>query len=143
MVLRVWYILAGKLYARTFVLSAFLVSVVVSLKDFATVFASVGHMAPTFLPVLSLGGCSAPPIEDVWKIFLPYLVAQTILFASTLWPSFRSRRRSRSSQITRRLVREWVASNLSRMHTLTAKFSGSIFYFAFFGAIAPSRQKSA
>ena len=104
-VLRAWYILSGRLHARIFVLTVFLASAVISLRDFVAIVPSVGRVSPVPLP---LGGCPAPPIANVWTIFLPYLIAQTVLFSATLWPSLQLRSRGHSSQIMSRLVRECV-----------------------------------
>lgn len=115
--MRVWYILSGRLCARAFVVTVFLASVAISMRDFAAMVPSVGHVSTaasygSFNLSLPLGGCTAPPITNVWTIFLPYLVAQTVLFAATLWPSYQLRRRGHSSQIMSRLVREYVADLL-------------------------------
>lgn len=135
MVLRVWYILSGRHHARIFILTVFFASVVVSLRDFSTIVPSVGRVSNIGLP---LGGCPAPPIANIWTIFLPYLVTQTVLFIATLWPSFKQRRRGHSSQIMGRLVREYVVVLLPQTYILTSKLSGSVFYSAFFGVFACS-----
>ncbi|KZT73380.1 hypothetical protein DAEQUDRAFT_467273 [Daedalea quercina L-15889] len=113
-VLRVWYILSGRLFARIFVVIVFAATVFISIRDFAVILPSVGHVSPVPLP---LGGCPAPPIQEVWTIFLPYLVTQTILFIATLWPAFHLHRQGRHSQVMTRLVRD-----------------GGVFYLAFFAA---------
>ncbi|KAH9926507.1 uncharacterized protein B0H18DRAFT_1006471 [Fomitopsis serialis] len=113
-VMRVWYILSGRLVARIVVLGIFVASIVISARNFATIFHSVGYVYPVPLP---LGGCPAPPIVEVWTIFLPYLVTQSILFVATMLPAFHLHRQGRHSQVMSRLVRD-----------------GGVFYFAFFVA---------
>lgn len=108
-VLRVWYILSGRRFARSLILVAFATSITVSAKDFSVLFPTVGRIQIHIFPIpSSLGGCHATPIHRVWTIFVPYLGLQTVLFVATMWPFLRQCRQRMRSQVMARLVREYV-----------------------------------
>ncbi|EPS97863.1 hypothetical protein FOMPIDRAFT_1127707 [Fomitopsis schrenkii] len=113
-VLRVWYILSYRWMGRTFVVISFLVTLAVTARELVFIY-------PGFTPIggLSYIPCMPPPPFRFWRLYVPDLVVQTIVFGATLWPAVQLWLNGRRSQLLNRIVRD-----------------GGIFYVAVFTATA-------
>lgn len=88
--------------ARIFVMISYLVIIAVTARELASNYPDLGHVDSHSYPVV----CIPPQATALWKLYVPYLVLQTILFAGTLLPAVRPWRRRQRSQLLKRIVRE-------------------------------------
>ena len=131
-----WYVLSGRLAGRVLVLVVFAVSVVISAREFAIILPTFKIVRPILYPfhVPSYSGCLPPSISRMWTVFLPYLVAQSVLFLASLWPIVDLWMRGRQSQVMNQITRECAVSYVYCLLKFTSVCnSGSVFYLAFFG----------
>ncbi|EPS97859.1 hypothetical protein FOMPIDRAFT_90073 [Fomitopsis schrenkii] len=112
--LRVWYLLSARRTARAFVMLSFSITIAVTSHELAI-------MYPKFIPaaVFAHSACTPPLVANFWKLCVPELVLQTIIFAAILWPAVDLWKRGRHSQLLNRIVRD-----------------GGLFYVAVFTASA-------
>ncbi|KAH9923677.1 uncharacterized protein B0H18DRAFT_1014600 [Fomitopsis serialis] len=82
---------------------------------------ALASIYPKFNPVVySQKGCAPPDVVgDFWRVYVPDLVLQTIVFGATLWPAVELWRRGQHSQLLTRVVRD-----------------GGLFYVVVFTAVA-------
>lgn len=102
-ILRVWYILSARRTARAIVMASFAIVVAVTSHELAA-------MYPNFRPsvIFADSPCTPPLVANFWKLCVPELVLQTVIFAAILWPAVNAWRRGRHSQLLNRIVRECV-----------------------------------
>lgn len=99
-VLRVWYILSSRRAVRIFVAVSFFVTVVVTARELALIY-------PNFKPDGLLPIACLPPLSArIWRLYVPNLILQTIVFGGTLLPAVRLWRKGQRSQLLERMVRE-------------------------------------
>lgn len=86
---------------RTFVVISFLVTLAVTARELVFIY-------PGFTPIggLSYIPCMPPPPFRFWRLYVPDLVVQTIVFGATLWPAVQLWLNGRRSQLLNRIVRE-------------------------------------
>lgn len=104
-VLRIWYIFSQRRITRIVVVAIFLAVVVTTTSILGIIFPDFRQEA-IVVPGLKLVGCSAPPSNNVWKLFLPNLILHTVLYAATTWPALRLHRQGRTSPFMNRMVKD-------------------------------------
>ena len=102
-VLRVWYVLSSRWVGRAIVVVSFLVAIAVTARELAFIY-------PDFSAIFALDAipCMPPPAHRFSRLYVPNLVAQTIVFGATLWPALQLWRKGRRSQLLNRIVLEQV-----------------------------------
>ncbi|CCL98057.1 uncharacterized protein FIBRA_00051 [Fibroporia radiculosa] len=115
-VLRIWYIYSMRRVARIMIVGCFVICATATAITISIVYSDFLTI-PLKLPGFHTPGCSVPPSDNMWRVFLPNIILHTILFAATTWPALRMHRCGRQSPLMNRLVRD-----------------GGVFYFFLFGA---------
>lgn len=104
-VLRIWYMFSNRPIARSFILAFFLATLITTIVLFKTIYADFRQVSPP-VPGISNPGCSAPPSNRVWRIYLPNLILHTVLYLATTWPAFWMRRHGTRSPLMNRLLKD-------------------------------------
>ena len=101
-VLRIWYMFAERRrLARLLVVSTYIAAIVTAATEIGVLFRGI---VPIVVPGVQSDHCTAPPVNKIWRIYLPNLVLHTVLFVATTWPVVEQRRST--SPLMLRLVRE-------------------------------------
>lgn len=87
--------------ARLFVVSTYIAAIVTAATEIGVLFHDI---VPIETPGIVEHYCTAPPVNKLWRIYLPNLVLHTVLSVATTWPVLEQRRST--SQPMLRLVRE-------------------------------------
>lgn len=101
-VLRIWYMFAERRkLARLLVVSTYIAAIVTAATEIGVLFPGI---VPIETPGIAEEHCTTPPVNKIWRIYLPNLVLHTVLFVATTWPVLEQRRST--SPLMLRLVRE-------------------------------------
>ncbi|KAF9264909.1 hypothetical protein L218DRAFT_1076341 [Marasmius fiardii PR-910] len=105
LVVRIWFLFQHSLFIRivavlTFVVAALLSAVFVG-QSFPLLMSQ-----PLNIPGIPQVGCSIPPPQSLWRLFLPALILHTFLFILTALRAFRTPKVFRDAPLMRRLLRD-------------------------------------
>lgn len=104
-VLRICLVYARNLLVRGLVVASFVVCSIITVTLFGVIWHDLDPIALN-VPGFKINGCTVPPSQEVWKLFVPNLILHTVLYLATTVPVLRLRAVGKQSQLLNRLARE-------------------------------------
>ena len=103
--MRICLVYARNLLVRGLVVASFVVCSIITVTLFGVIWHDLDPIALS-VPGFKINGCTVPPSQEVWKLFVPNLILHTVLYLATTVPVLRLRAVGKQSQLLNRLARE-------------------------------------